>query len=178
MVRHSSCKRSASVTKRRRALSRCRSQQCHLLFPPARRGRAGTGAPPAAQRRPEPPAALGSARRPLPPLTVGPQVPRAARARLPPPRRALQPSSSPRPLPRPPGGSCRGRGPAGSRHLVQQPLAGEPPAPALQLCVGASGVVHAAKPSLAAAYKSRGAGLTCNTTGAWQNKFYVHSINI
>lgn len=44
-MRHSSCKRSASVTKRRRALSRCRSQQCHLLFPPARRGRAGTGAP-------------------------------------------------------------------------------------------------------------------------------------
>ncbi|EOB06849.1 hypothetical protein Anapl_06423 [Anas platyrhynchos] len=38
-------------------------------------------------------------------------------------------------------------------------------------------MVHMAKPSLGAAYKSCGAGLTCKPTGAWQNKFYVHSTN-
>lgn len=169
MVRHSCCKRRVSITNRSGAYFSFLSQQCHLLLLAARCSWAGTGASPAA---------LGSARRPFPPLTVGPQVPRAARTQLPPPRWALQPSSSPAPLPQPWGVSCCGRWPAGSWHLVQQPLAGELPAPVLQESAGSSGVmVHMAKPSLGAAYKSCGAGLTCKPTGAWQNKFYVHSTN-
>lgn len=87
-MRHSCCKRRVSITNRSGAYFSFLSQQCHLLLLAARCSWAGTGAPPAA---------LGSARRPFLPLTVGPQVPRAAPTRLPPPRWALQPSSSPHP---------------------------------------------------------------------------------